>query len=311
MENPVISWLQNSEVISMELRQLRYFLSVADTRSFVSAANKLFISRQAISKAISQLESELHVELFMRDSNGAFLTPAGVLFYERVRVLVAEADNLCTDMQRYGTRFNQHIRLAFSIGVTALFEPKLLEYRSTQMNLDIQYQECPEDVCVQLLQEHKVDMIVTPMVSKDPMLICSRLIESPLGILLQWNHALSELTEVEMSDLSWIPLAIHTDHFSQELCQSYALRVQYQGYDFQRLFSLVKDGLCGLILPQCFAQSLPGGVKWVPIVDVPPWTLYKTYPKTAERNQLYSAALDELHLNIFRDINQNEVIENA
>ena len=125
----------------MELRQLRYFLSVADTRSFVSAASKLFISRQAISKAISQLESELNVELFMRDSNGAFLTPAGVMFYERVRTLVMELDNLGADMKNYGTRFHQHIRLAFSISVMSLFEPKLLEYKSSQANLDIHYQE--------------------------------------------------------------------------------------------------------------------------------------------------------------------------
>ena len=132
----------------MELRQLRYFLSVADTRSFVSAASKLFISRQAISKAISQLESELNVELFMRDSNGAFLTPAGVMFYERVRTLVMELDNLGTDMKNYGTRFHQHIRLAFSISVMSLFEPKLLEYKSSQANLDIHYQESPKELCL-------------------------------------------------------------------------------------------------------------------------------------------------------------------
>lgn len=289
----------------MELRQLRYFLSVADTRSFVSAANKLFISRQAISKAISQLESELQVELFMRDSNGAFLTPAGVLFYERVRVLVTEADNICADMRHYGTRFNQHIRIAFSIGVTALFEPKLLEYQNNQMNLDVRYQENPESQCFQLLQDHKVDMVIAPTIPKDPLLLCSKLFDSPLGILLQSNHALSELTEVEVSDLSWIPLAIHTDHFSLELCQTYSLRVQYQGYDYQRLFHLVENGLCGLILPQCFAQSLPQGVLWIPIVDIPPWSLYKTYPKTSEKNQLYSAALDELHLFLFRDSQQS------
>ncbi len=289
----------------MELRQLRYFLSVADERSFVSAANKLFISRQAISKAISQLESELNVELFMRDSNGAFLTPAGILFYERVRVLVTEADNLCAEMQRYGTRFNQHIRLAFSIGAMSLFEPKLLEYRQTQMNLDIQYQESPGELCLQLLQDHKVDMTVTPMTPKDPMFVSSRLMESPLGLLVQWEHALSDLTEVELSDLQWIPLAVHADHFSQELFQGCSLHVQYRGYDFQRLFHLVKQGLCGLILPKCFTQSLPEGLKWIPIADAPPWALYKTYLRTAEKNHLYSAALDELHMNIFRDVGQD------
>ena len=45
----------------MELRQLKYFLAVSDARSFVSAANTLYISRQAISKAVGQLEAELGV----------------------------------------------------------------------------------------------------------------------------------------------------------------------------------------------------------------------------------------------------------
>ena len=289
----------------MELRQLRYFLSVADTRSFVSAAGKLFISRQTISKAISQLETELNVELFMRDSNGAFLTPAGVMFYERVRTLVMELDNLGADMKSYGTRFHQHIRMAFSVGVMSLFEPKLLECRSSLTNLDIQYQESPKELCLQLLQDHKADMIVTPTMVKDPMFVCDRLMASPLGILIQWNHALGELTEVELSDLQWIPLAVHSDHFSRELYPGGNLRVQYQGYDFQRLFHLVEQGLCGLILPQCFTGLIPAGTKWVPILDTPPWVLYKSYSKTSEKNQLYSAVLDELHLRLFRDIAEN------
>lgn len=289
----------------MELRQLRYFLSVADTRSFVRAASKLFISRQAISKAISQLEEELNVELFMRDSNGAFLTPVGIVFYERVRTLVMELDNLGADMKNYGTRFHQHIRLAFSISVMSLFEPKLLEYKNAQVNLDIHYQECPEEICQRLLQEHKVDMIVTPTQMKDPMLVCERLMDSPLGIAIQWNHKLSELTEVERSDLRWIPLAVHSDHFSRDLNQGSPLRVRYQGYDFYRLFHLVEQGLCALVLPQCFTSMMPAGTKWIPIVDAPPWTLYKTYSRTSEKNQLYSTVLDELHLRIFRDIAQD------
>lgn len=290
----------------MELRQLRYFLSVADTRSFVSAAGKLFISRQAISKAISQLESELNVELFMRDSNGAFLTPAGIMFYERVRNLVIELDNLSADMKNYGTRFHQHIRLAFSISTMSLFEPKLLDYKNAQVNLDIHYQESPKELCLQQLQEHKVDMIVSPLLLKDPMFLCERLMDSPLGLLIQWNHTLSDLTELELSDLQWVPLAIHSDHFSRDLNQSTNLRVQYQGYDFQRLFHLVEQGLCALVLPKCFARLAPVTTKWIPIVDTPPWTLYKAYSKTSERNQLYSAVLDELHLRIFRDIAENE-----
>ena len=52
----------------MELRQLKYFLEVADARSFVGAANNLFVSRQAVSKAVGQLEGELgpHPSVFWK-----------------------------------------------------------------------------------------------------------------------------------------------------------------------------------------------------------------------------------------------------
>ena len=57
-----------------------------------------------------------------------------------------------------------------------------------------------------------------------------------------------------------------------------------------------------MILPQCFTDLIPVTTKWIPIVDAPPWTLYKAYSRTSEKNQLYSAVLDELHMRIFREV---------
>ena len=91
----------------MELRQLKYFLAVADTRSFVSAAGDLYISRQAVSKAVAQLETELGVELFVRDTNGAFLTPAGLMFYDRIRSSVIELEQVREEMQIIITTISQ------------------------------------------------------------------------------------------------------------------------------------------------------------------------------------------------------------
>lgn len=286
----------------MELRQLRYFLSVADTRSFVNAANKLFISRQAVSKAVSQLESELGVELFMRDSNGAFLTPAGIMFYERVRVLVMELENLRNDMQACGTRFHQRVRLAFSTGVIRIFEPKLLEWRSAQENIEIHYQEYPEDICIQLLRDNKVDLVISTALEKDPLFSAVKVMEAPIGILMQEQHALAQLPEIKSTDLPRIPIAIHSDHFSQVFCKKLLIIPQYQGLDFHRLFLLVKDGLCALLLPQCLVPNTEAGLKWFPVLDAPAWVLYKIYPKAVEKKQLYSAVLDELHISIFQEM---------
>lgn len=82
----------------MEIRQLRYFLAVANARSFLQAADSLYVSRQAVSKAITQLEDELNVSLFVRTQNGAMMTPAGIYFYPRATALTADFDRLKGEM---------------------------------------------------------------------------------------------------------------------------------------------------------------------------------------------------------------------
>lgn len=65
----------------MELRQLKYFLAIADSGSFSAAAERVFVAQSALSHQIAQLEDELGVELFLRTRRGVALTEAGQRFY--------------------------------------------------------------------------------------------------------------------------------------------------------------------------------------------------------------------------------------
>ena len=67
----------------MEIKQLRAFLAVANAKSFLAAAETMYITRQAVSKTVTQLEEELGVKLFVRGQSGAELTPAGRIFTRR------------------------------------------------------------------------------------------------------------------------------------------------------------------------------------------------------------------------------------
>jgi len=77
---------------TMELRHLRYFVAIAEERSFTRAAERLWVAQPGLSTQIRRLESELGVQLFERHARGVDLTDAGELFLERARTVLAAAD---------------------------------------------------------------------------------------------------------------------------------------------------------------------------------------------------------------------------
>lgn len=284
----------------MELRQLKYFLAVADARSFVSAANALFVSRQAVSKAVAQLEGELGVELFMRDSSGAFLTPAGLKFYDRARGCVMELEQLREEMQRYGARYHQRIRLAVAIGVMPIYESALRDYQTAQENLELEYHEWPDEQCLTLLREREADVALCASRPMDLELASQPVLQSPLGVLLRASDWLDDTETVNIQDLTWLPLAGVNDQANRDFCARHGLGLRYSGYDTYRLFALAQEGRCALLLPQRLIPTTLTGLRWLQLENAPPWCVYSIHLQTLNHNVLYQTILEELHTNVFQ-----------
>src|ERR1700693_5828009 len=75
--------------MAMELWQLKYFLAVADELNYGRAAARLNVAQPSVTRAVQGLENELGVTLFLRDKRRVELTPAGRVFADEARRLLA------------------------------------------------------------------------------------------------------------------------------------------------------------------------------------------------------------------------------
>ena len=76
----------------MELRQLRYFLTIADQGSFSKAAGELGIAQSSLSEQMTRLEKDLGVTLFRRSTLGVTLTESARIFYEQARAVLQKIE---------------------------------------------------------------------------------------------------------------------------------------------------------------------------------------------------------------------------
>ena len=97
----------------MELRHLRYFTAVVQWKGYREASRHLHITQPSISEAVSDLESELGIQLFSRDGRVARLTPEGKAFYEEAIKTLAQAERSIAIAQR-AARVLAHLLVALS-----------------------------------------------------------------------------------------------------------------------------------------------------------------------------------------------------
>jgi DNA-binding transcriptional LysR family regulator len=130
----------------MELRQLKYFLLVAEEKSIVRAAKKAFISQQALSKSIQNLEAELHGTLFTRNNTGANLTPLGLVLAKRAEQIIKLVDLTLSELNaRDDNKKTLYLGIPYSI-LDLLNIDKLFEFQTICPNHEIRIGEVADKV---------------------------------------------------------------------------------------------------------------------------------------------------------------------
>ena len=184
----------------MEIKQLRAFLAVASAQSFLGAADSLYVTRQAVSKTVTQLESELGIKLFVRSQNGAALTPAGAHFYPQARTLVADFDRLEREMKQMEHSARPKLRICMAVGVNTMYTQRILKYALDHAaEMEIQLSSCQDSDCDFVLTNYRADVVLsfTPQNSKSTTTSVVR--ESPIVFLVNSTNPLSRESVIELS----------------------------------------------------------------------------------------------------------------
>jgi len=126
----------------MELRQLRYFVAIADHGSLSRAALVLHVAQPALTQQVRQLEEELGAQLLHRSAQGVLCTDAGKVFYEHAQAILKQVADARSAVTQSTTRPAGSVTLGFPHSISgALALPLLTATRARYPEITLQLTE--------------------------------------------------------------------------------------------------------------------------------------------------------------------------
>ncbi len=191
----------------MELRQLRYFVAVADEQNFTRAAQRVFLAQQSLSEQIQKLESRLGVTLFERSTRHVTLTEAGAVLFEEAKSILAMSDRAIHKVQRLGQLGK--LELVFTAPAMYTVLPNLLRtFAAAYPKVQISQTEICTAHQIEALLSHRADVGFLHALMPHPQLALLELTREPLVLALPEAHPLVTKPMLEPQDLDGLPLIL-------------------------------------------------------------------------------------------------------
>ncbi|WP_327169134.1 LysR family transcriptional regulator [Streptomyces subrutilus] len=192
----------------MDLRQLAYFVAVAEERNFTRAAARVHISQSGVSAQIRSLERELGAELFDRSGRAVTLTVAGKAALEHARAALAAAEAVEQAVGEVGDLVRGRVTVGMVIGctVTPLFEA-LAAFRRAHPGVEIVLLEDNSDRLVRAVREGALDLALVGTAGSVPAgLEALTVVSERLVVAVPAGHPLARRRRIRLRDLADHPI---------------------------------------------------------------------------------------------------------
>ncbi|MDW5595064.1 LysR substrate-binding domain-containing protein [Conexibacter stalactiti] len=253
----------------MELRHLRYFVSVAEEGHFGRAARRLHMSQPPLSQQIRRLEEEVGAPLLSRSPNGVALTPAGRALLPEARLALAQADRALAAARRGARHDGDHFELGFVSSASYLLPRLLPAVRALSPGLSLAVREGSTTQQVELLRSGALAaaLLRSPIVGSG--LVTRTVTREPLIVALPATHTLAEHRELTLIDLADEPFVLFERDLGHALFDQITSACRTAGYvpdvvhtssAMATIVHLVASGIGVSIVPASVAQTAAGVV---------------------------------------------------
>jgi DNA-binding transcriptional LysR family regulator len=287
--------------MDLDLRKVRYFVAVAEELNFGRAAERLHIAQPVLSRQIRALENELHAQLFVRDSSGTQLTPAGLQLLDDASLLLAGADAARRRVAQ-AARAISTFTVGFVPGLTVT-EP-VLALGAAHPDLTVEVLRTDWTNQVTVLHDGRADIGYIRMPVDLTGLQTSELFSEPRVAMVPAGHRLAGKEAVSLHDLAGEHLLQHPDAVPEwrsvatELRAGQRAAATTQARSVEEKLEHVATGRGFSVLPESTATYYQRpDVAWTPITDIAPsevrlaWVATRRAPLIAEFVELAQAAV--------------------
>lgn len=239
------------------LRQLQYFVAIADSGTLSGAADRLHVSQPTLSLALTELERALRVQLCVRrKAHGITLTPSGTQVLRQARQLLRQAEDLENSAAGHGP-----LTGALSLGCYVTLAPTVLPpllqgFTALHPELDINFTEDTQDVLQQRLLAGELDLAILYDMAVLPELARVVLYTVRPHIVLPADHPMAQQRTVSLRELEPEPMVLldapPSSHNTLAIYEQLGLvpRVTYRPTTYEVTRALVGRGMGYALLVQ-------------------------------------------------------------
>ena len=186
----------------MELRQLKYFVKVAELLSFSKAAKALYITQSTLSQQIKSLEDELDVALFFRNNHKVALTEAGETFLEGAKKTLADADDNKAKILDLASGHRGSLNIGVTHSFGSILTESVLAFKKEypDVALNICYRSVAE--LMEMVSDGGLDFALSFRSSEKYENVESHILfDNKLSIIVREDHPLARKEFVRLADL--------------------------------------------------------------------------------------------------------------